>query len=96
MFYPKRDTEKIERKEQILKGYIYFDYEACVIDNVHVPKLIIVEKICISCINNKHCLSDCGMKKFYTNNEFCDWIFSASNHSFTAVAHKFQGIFFNK
>ena len=49
------ESEKECRKKfdplESLKGYIFYDYEACQIDGIHVPNLVVAEKICFNCIN---------------------------------------------
>ena len=94
------ESEKDSRKKIVesekLKGYIFFDYEACQIDGIHVPNLVIVEKVCFNCINNNQCIKDFQIFKFYDNDSFGSWLFSEENQPFTCIAHNFKvydGIF---
>jgi hypothetical protein len=86
--------EKNEKQnEASMNGYIFFDYEAyqCEHKLKHIANLIIAEKVCIECINQRPCNSDCTIHTFYTNDEFCKWLFTKTNEGFTAIAHNFQG-----
>jgi len=79
---------------QPLAGYIWFDYETYQENGIHKANLIIAEKACINCIENRACPSnkkECNLFKFYNNYEFCHWLFKPENKSFTAIAHNFQG-----
>ena len=86
------EDEKTKKKlDDVLNGYIFFDYEAYQVDGVHVANLVIAEKVCNDCINNLECQRHCGVHIFYDNCSFCDWVFDKQNQNFTAVAHNLQG-----
>ena len=78
-------------RENKLGGYIWFDYETYQVDDIHIANLVVAEKACIKCINNKKCISDCDRYKFHNNQDFCNWLFTPTNETFTAIAHNFQG-----
>jgi hypothetical protein len=92
-----REDEKTQKKPTKLNGYIFFDYEAYLSNNIHVPNLIIAVKININCIDkcmnlNEHlkdCDYKCKMVSFEDNITFCDWLFE--QEYFIAMAHNFKG-----
>ena len=88
-------TEKEKNpKVDKINGYIFYDYETFQNDDlIHEANLIIAERMCIACVNEKPCLSQdhCKVYYFQTNIDFCKWLFSKNNEHFTAVAHNFQG-----
>lgn len=71
-------------------GYIFFDYEAVQTDKGHEVNLVYARKICMNCLKNNKCESDCGDFVWKSNNEFCDWLFSKINKNFTAIAHNMK------
>jgi hypothetical protein len=76
-------------QEDKFAGIITFDYE-CYQDKVHIPNLVIAEKMCLDCIENGDDRCDtCGIFKFDSNKEFGDWLFS--NPHFVAIAHNLRG-----
>ena len=90
-------------KKQFLEpkatGYIFFDYE-CMIEDQHVPNLIIANKMCIYCVENwknkdtaNQCISFCGIQKFYSNNEFCEWLFEQKDYISMAHNLSYDGFF---
>ena len=80
-FFILTESEKDSRKKIVesekLKGYIFFDYEACQIDGIHVPNLVIVEKVCFNCINNLN--SFWGRFGMQTNKTKCKFISNPHN-----------------
>jgi G:T-mismatch repair DNA endonuclease (very short patch repair protein) len=58
---------------------------------MHIANLIIAERVCIECLNNLNCNSGCRVFVFYTNKEFCDWLFDNQHKDYTAIAHNLQG-----
>jgi hypothetical protein len=87
------------QKKEFKDGYIFFDYE-CMIENRHIPNLIIAKKYCQKCIgvwktgnNSMECTSECGIKKFGDNQTFCEWLFDQSDY--IAMAHNlsYDGFF---
>ena len=60
-----------DKNENKTEGFIFFDFESMNVDGLHVPNLIIADKLCFLCINNwnikdnsRKCSSDCGIKSF--------------------------------
>jgi len=86
-----KERSKYKKNENILNGYIFFDYEAYQKENKHIANLIIAERVCSQCLNNLECYSDCRVFKFYNNEEFCDWLFDSQHKNYTALAHNLQG-----
>lgn len=94
----KKDDNLDLRKDKQEGGYIFFDYE-CMIEEYHVPNLIIAEKLSMLCIDNwrvgksTNCKQSCGIYKFYSNIEFCNWLFQHSG--FIAMVHNlsYDGFF---
>jgi hypothetical protein len=50
------------------KGYIFFDYESMNVDGLHIPNLILADKMCFDCIDRwkvnkvkKTCENNCGL-----------------------------------
>ena len=84
------EGEKIQ-KEKKFAGYIFFDYEAFQENNVHIANLVIADKTCFDCLEEKKCKNNCKIYIFYSNKDFCDWLFSEANQYFTAIAHNMQG-----
>jgi hypothetical protein len=91
------NSKKSQQKEW--KGYIFFDYE-CMIENRHIPNLIIAKKNCQKCIKiwksgirSSDCNSDCGNKRFGDNISFCEWLFEQTDY--IAMAHNlsYDGFF---
>jgi hypothetical protein len=79
------------KKDPEFNGLIVFDYEAIQEKGIHVPNLIIAEKICISCYENeldKNCKS-CEKICVDNNDVFCTWLFSHKN--VIAMAHNAKG-----
>ena len=73
------------------------------IENRHIPNLVIAKKICSKCVevwksNNKSvkCSSDCGIFNFNDNNSFCEWLFK--QEEYIALAHNlfYDGFFVMK
>ncbi len=89
--------KKVCRFKKSSRGLIFFDYETYQLEcehtheKRHVTSLVIAEKVCEDCLNNVSCLSDCGVYKFYDNNNFNEWLFSPKNEGYTALAHNMQG-----
>ena len=84
---------KIDKKSKFPKkfnGFIFFDYEAFQTNNVHVPNLIIAQKVCSDCINSTiRCNENCQHVVFYTNKSFCSWLFNQND--FICIAHNLKG-----
>jgi hypothetical protein len=63
-------------------------------ESCHIPNLICAEKICASCCEDwkrsplQNCGADCGVKIFYTNDEFCEWILEQKH--FICIAHNMR------
>ena len=97
------DTENI-KTETKTEGFIFFDFESMNVDGLHVPNLIIAEKICFECIKKWNifektfsCENNCGIKSFKSNDEFCYWLLQQKNY--TGFAHNlkaYDGIFVMK
>jgi hypothetical protein len=84
--YIKEDT----LKEKKFKGFIFFDYEATVLDGVHIPNLVIAKKICSDCIDESQIsCKTCTKKIFYNNEDFCNWLFAQPYC--IALAHNLKG-----
>ena len=79
------------KKDKKFAGYIFFDYEAFQENNVHIANLVIAEKICSHCLDEKVCKSNCRQFEFNSSEDFCEWLFSKSNENFTAIAHNMKG-----
>lgn len=70
--------------ESTNKGLIFYDYEAYTNDQgAHVPNLIIAHRQPNDGELSKHI--------FRTNDEFCRWLFTEENKSYTAIAHYSKG-----
>ena len=58
------------------------------VDGVHIPNLIIADKICFQCIDvwdlyvsrNINCQNECGIQHFNNNNDFCYWLLKQKNY----------------
>ena len=90
--YPNK-KEVVKKKneseeEQPFAGIITFDYE-CYQDEVHIPNLVIAEKICKDCLDSDDRCDKCGVVVFHNNLDFCDWLFAQQN--FVAIAHNLKG-----
>jgi len=76
----KKRTVDGEIKNQT-KGYIFFDYESMNVDGLHIPNLIIADKMCFDCIDRwkvnemrESGESNCGIFNFNNNDDFCYWL----------------------
>ena len=87
------------------KGYIFFDYESMNVDGVHIPNLIIADKICFQCIDvwdlyvsrNINCQNECGIQHFNNNDDFCYWLLKQKNYiGFAHNLKAYDGIFIMK
>jgi len=76
--------------EKKFNGYIFFDYEAMVNKRIHDANLIIAKQVCSSCLDeaDANC-NDCCKKIFYTNDAFCEWLFTQTDY--IALAHNLKG-----
>jgi hypothetical protein len=80
--------DKIQDKQ--FNGYIFFDYEARVNNSTHEPNLIIARKVCVDCLEEQKIeCNNCVKKVFYTNADFCNWLFDQSYC--IAIAHNLKG-----
>ena len=70
------------------------------IETQHIPNLIVSKQYCKKCIDtwttgsrSLDCTADCGVKKFYNNNSFCEWLFEQIDY--IAMAHNlsYDGFF---
>ncbi|CAF0902143.1 unnamed protein product [Brachionus calyciflorus] len=80
---------KNQDEEEKFDGFIFFDYEAYVDNGVHVPNLVMAQKVCIKCLNSKERCIDCNQYISKENNSFCEWLFKQENY--IAVAHNLKG-----
>jgi hypothetical protein len=94
-----KSKKKKIHEEPNTKGYIFFDYE-CMIEDTHIPNLIIANKLCQLCIEiwktdkrAQGCVSSCGVVKFNSNRHFCEWLFEQKDY--IAMAHNlsYDGFF---
>jgi hypothetical protein len=86
------------------KDYIFFDYESMNVDGLHIPSLIIADKMCFECIDRSKvnevretCVNNCGIFNFNNNIDFCYWLLEQKNY--TGFAHylkAYDGIFIMK
>jgi restriction endonuclease S subunit len=86
------------------KGYIFYDYVSMNEDGLHIPNLIIADKMCFDCIDRwkvnemrESCVNNCGFFNFNNNNDFCYWLLEQKK--FTGFAHNlkaYDGIFIMK
>jgi hypothetical protein len=82
------------KQDSEFEGLIVFDYEAIQENGIHIPNLIIAEKICKSCYENeleKNCKS-CEKICVDNNDVFCSWLFTHKNT--IAIAHNAKGYIF--
>lgn len=75
-------------KVPMFDGIITFDYE-CYQDQVHIPNLVIAEKMCSECLETDDRCASCGIFKFDNNDDFGDWLFSLEKY--VAIAHNLRG-----
>ncbi len=74
------------------------------VDGLHIPNLIIADKMCFDCIERwkvnevrESCVNNCGIFNFNNNNDFCYWLLEQKNY--TGFAHNlkaYDGIFIMK
>jgi hypothetical protein len=79
------------KQDPDFEGLIVFDYEAIQENGIHVPNLIIAEKICKECYENeldKNCKT-CTKICVDNNDVFCSWLFSQKNT--IAIAQNAKG-----
>lgn len=81
--------DELKKKFKTFEGYLFFDYEAMHVDNVHVPNLVVVRKVCKNCLDNIDCVSNCKDFIFYDNESFCVWLFEQKDY--IAIAHNLKG-----
>ena len=85
------------KSEKKFNGYIFFDYECMTSENSHVPNLIVVDKVCCDCLDEKICQNNCKIHKFTSNDEFCLWLLQQDYY--IAIAHNlraYDGVFIMK
>ncbi len=100
------ESERKLRDKNVVKteynnGIIFFDFETKLNErNIHEPFLIMAKKLCKDCIDkdeHAQCI-DCVVKyEFYSNTEFCNWLFM--HKGFISMAHNlkgFDGVFIMK
>jgi hypothetical protein len=81
--------EKIEDTKRTCQGYIFFDYECTVVENKHIPNLIMARKVLLNPNNFEQYTVDAEMYTFRTNNSFCKWLIK--HEDFIAIAHNMKG-----
>jgi hypothetical protein len=95
----RENRKKKNNKNNKLKGYIFFDYECMNNNGVHEPNLVVVDKVCVECLNewktlkynekSKSCKEpDCGVQNFKTNENFCKWLLKQD--FFICIAHNLR------
>ena len=93
--YVLTESEKIQQKkkkfEKKFNGYIFFDYETYLDESgKHIPNLIMAQTICSDCLDtNERCAEDKLKHVFYSNDEFCSWLFKQKYY--IAIAHNLKG-----
>ena len=95
-----RDNRNKNKKNNIkFKGFIFFDYECMNENGVHIPNLVVADKVCIKCLEgwkslmynekSKECQeSDCGVQSFKTNESFCLWLLKQDYY--ICIAHNLR------
>ncbi len=81
--------EKIEDTKRTCQGYIFFDYKCTVVENKHIPNLIMARKVLLNPNNFEQYTVDAEMYTFRTNNSFCKWLIK--HEDFIAIAHNMKG-----
>jgi hypothetical protein len=92
-----RDKNKSDPK---FNGYVFFDYECMNQEGLHIPNLIVAQKLCLECLNDWKILeydqkstkcenTDCGVNRFYKNETFCRWLLKQEH--FICLAHNMKG-----
>ena len=79
------------------EGYIFFDYEAFQENGIHIPNLIIANKVCKKCLEiGGMCKELCQKICVDNNDSFCSWLFQQKDC--IAIAHNsksYDSIFIN-
>jgi len=82
--------ENIEKElKNVCKGFIFFDYECTVVQNKHIPNLIMARKIYLDKNDLEKYTQDPQMFTFNNNNDFCKWLLE--HEHFIAIAHNMKG-----
>ena len=82
--------ENIEKESKnTINGFIFFDYECTVENDVHIPNLIKAKKIKLNLLDPTKYEEDPTKYTFEKNEVFCKWLFEQKKY--VAVAHNLKG-----
>ena len=96
-----REPVAKKRKKKKIQLYIFYDFEAMLVEKRHVPNLCVAHKVCTDCLEEPMDVPSVGVgcpckrvrrvfKGETTLQEFGDWLFSGKHKGAICIAHNSQ------